>query len=258
MNVRSKNNIMRVHSKGSRVQRNRTKHGVQKKRVFHGNRFTNLDQIDTANTSASARKLSTPEEFDVPISDNLRYVILSFFHVFSVLATFVKCSKCDGQVQFSRTCQKGLGFQLVVTCPCSTRTIDSCKRVGSNYEINNKIVFVMRLIGVGINGLNLFCAFMDFTKNFSKYTYYNSTQNIKIASKKVYELVIDKTAKEEKKLTAEKGLDDSKLFVSGDGTWAKKGFSSLIGVATLIGKFSGKVLDAFVSSKRCHQCEAMK
>lgn len=216
-------------------------------------------ETDTAHTSASARKLLDPEEeFDVPINENLKYVILSFIHVFSVLATFVKCSECSGKMQFSRSCQKGLGFQIVVTCPCSTRKINSCKRVGSNYEVNHKIVFVMRLIGVGINGLSLFCAFMDLSQNFSKYTYYNSIQNIKFASKKVYELVIYKAAKEEKILTAEKGLDDSKLFVSRDGTWAKRGFSSLIGVATIIGKFSGKVLDAFISSKRCHQCESMK
>lgn len=185
-------------------------------------------------------------------------MIISFFEFFTTLATFVKCAQCSGNVKFTKTCEKGLGFSLLVTCACSKRTINSCKRVGTNFEINNKIVFVMRLIGVGINGLNLFCALMDMSTNFSKYTYYNCIQNIKIATEKVYEIVIEKAGKEEKAHTASKGADPTKLFVSGDGTWCKRGFSSLIGITTVIGKFSGKVLDCFVASKRCQICETMK
>lgn len=47
----------------------------------------------------------------------------------------------------------------------------------------------------------------------------------------------------------------SDLNVSGYGTWKKRGFSSLYGVTSLIGYYTGKVLDLFVKSGYCKKCE---
>jgi len=49
--------------------------------------------------------------------------------------------------------------------------------------------------------------------------------------------------------------DTDELTVSGDGTSKKRGFSSLFGVASLIGHYSGKVLDICVKSLYCHLCK---
>lgn len=43
--------------------------------------------------------------------------------------------------------------------------------------------------------------------------------------------------------------------VSGDGSWAKRGFTSLLGIVSLIGKYSNKVIDVIVKSKVCKACE---
>lgn len=48
------------------------------------------------------------------------------------------------------------------------------------------------------------------------------------------------------------------LTVSGDGTWRKRGYSSLQGVTTLIGHYTGKVLDLLVKCAYCKQCEYWK
>ena len=53
----------------------------------------------------------------------------------------------------------------------------------------------------------------------------------------------------------EKTEDTDELTVSGDGTWKKRGFSSLFGVTSLIGHFTGKVLDIFAKSSYCHECK---
>ncbi|XP_071575168.1 uncharacterized protein [Temnothorax nylanderi] len=45
------------------------------------------------------------------------------------------------------------------------------------------------------------------------------------------------------------------MTVSGDGSWRKRGFDSLYGVTTIIGHYTGKVLDLFISSKNCKACE---
>lgn len=54
------------------------------------------------------------------------------------------------------------------------------------------------------------------------------------------------------------GDNQRNITVSGDGTWRKRGFSSLFGVATLIGKATGKVVDAVVKSSYCQMCTLWK
>lgn len=46
--------------------------------------------------------------------------------------------------------------------------------------------------------------------------------------------------------------------VAGDGSWKKRGFSSLYGVTTLIGYYSGKIIDLVVKGAYCQSCTAWK
>ena len=46
-------------------------------------------------------------------------------------------------------------------------------------------------------------------------------------------------------------------IVSGDGTWHKRGFS-LFGVTSLIGHFTGKIIDVLVKSSYYKTCEPWK
>lgn len=169
----------------------------------------------------------------------------------------LKCKTCDKEVKFSKTAVRGVGFKINIQCECGDRTINSCDFIDKGYEINRRLVFVMRLLGVGINGLDLFCSLMDMTSNFSVTTYYRLLENVKIASKTVSDICIKKAGVEEKQMTKNHNLPEDELAISGDGTWSKRGFSSLIGVSTIIGKYSGKILDYFVSSKTCKPCEIM-
>lgn len=63
-----------------------------------------------------------------------------------------------------------------------------------------------------------------------------------------------KAAQEETEKCIESGQTNG-ITVSGDGSWRKRGFSSLFGLVTLIGWFTGKVLDIVVKSKYCKSCE---
>ncbi|GFV25434.1 uncharacterized protein TNCV_1147041 [Trichonephila clavipes] len=51
---------------------------------------------------------------------------------------------------------------------------------------------------------------------------------------------------------------DNLLTVSGDGTWKTRGHSSLIGVCTVIGTETDKVLDREVLSSFCKGCDSYK
>lgn len=224
-----------------------------KKRKFTGNRHTH--EQDRSQTSASARKLSKNNpEFEVNVDSVLQYHIVNF-DMFLTLQNILICKTCKSDIKFLKRAEKGLGFQLVVQCKCETETrIPNSPQINSAYEINRRLIFAMRLLGVGFQGVSNFCGFMDIAAGFSTRTYYDIIQNIYIAAKSVVELVFQKAVEEEKLKNEEAGNVKNRLTVSGDGSWPRRGFSSLVGLATLIGKYTGKVLDVDVKSSVCQGC----
>ena len=88
--------------------------------------------------------------------------------------------------------------------------------------------------------------------------YYACLENVHSASSAVYNLIVSGAVEEEKKKNKEAGNLSVRLTVSGDGTWKKRGFSSLFGVSTLTGKYSKKVLDTVVKSSFCQGCNLWK
>lgn len=56
----------------------------------------------------------------------------------------------------------------------------------------------MRLLGVGLQGLNLFCSIMDISKGLSKNTYERVIQHIHEATKTVYDAMCLRVVKQEK------------------------------------------------------------
>ncbi|XP_025261971.1 uncharacterized protein LOC105256709 [Camponotus floridanus] len=116
----------------------------------------------------------------------------------------------------------------------------------------------MRILGLGLAGCEKFCGLMDLSSSFlSRPTYNDYMKKMCSTVREVANRFFLSATKEEKAATAkEKKTEDAdELTVSGDGTWKKRGFSSLFGVTSLIGYFTGKVLDIFVKSSYCHECK---
>ncbi|KOC70147.1 hypothetical protein WH47_08408, partial [Habropoda laboriosa] len=137
---------------------------------------------------------------------------------------------------------------------CGPVLINSCPPIGGKaYDVNRRLVFAFRLLGIGLAGVEKFCGNMDLPKpNF--HSFYDKVVNdIHIATKTICELFMKTSVEESKKL--EKAEE---LTVSGDGTWMKRGYSSLLGVSTLISFYSGKVLDLIVKCSYCKTCEFWK
>ncbi|EZA51520.1 hypothetical protein X777_09817 [Ooceraea biroi] len=155
-------------------------------------------------------------------------------------------------------CLLGLGFTIVVTCrECDNVFINSCPLINNSYEVNRRIVLAMRLLGIGLNGIIKFCAFMDLPRPVFQTCYDRIIQNIFVVTETVRAKCIKKVAEEEKKLSIEKGQTNG-ITVSDDGSWRERGFSSLYGLVTLIGWYTGKVVDVLVKSKYCKVCEYWK
>ena len=116
----------------------------------------------------------------------------------------------------------------------------------------------MRLIGVGLSGINKFCGLMELGKGIHITAYYDILNHITTAVNSVFDVVTRKAVTEEQEKQRRKGLPKDVLTVSGDGSWAKRGFSSLIGIVSLILKFTGKIVDVTTRSSVCKACDKWK
>ena len=240
--------------KGSRKSPNIWKKRT-KRRAAPVNRFD--AEKAQLNISASAKKLKSTKDSSVPEDPSIGYKILNFYTVFSSLSECVKCKTCGGDVKFLTESTRGLGFKIVVSCSsCTPTSIPSCPYVKTAYEINQRFCFAMRLLGVGFRGAAKFCGFMDLPAPVQQTTYDIIVKNIHTAASSVCEEVLKEAIKEEREEIRkyDPSSNDEELTVSGDGTWRKRGFSSLFGIAALIGHFTGKVVDFIVKSSVCSAC----
>lgn len=214
----------------------------------------NKDEVNTK--SASSKKIRLDTSGSVPEDVHQHYRIIDFFLVFSKLSNSVKCTQCDGLVQFKSCKKEGLGFQIQVKCAnCASRYIPSSEKTGHRYDINTRFAFVMRTLGSGLAGCNKFCGLMDISSHFlTKACYLDIMKSICYSVKTTAEKFLLSAANEEKQKTNSNSKSDT-LTVSGDGTWQKQGFSSLFGVTSLIGYWTGKVIDIFVSDLHCQLCK---
>ncbi|XP_053945027.1 uncharacterized protein LOC128854730 isoform X6 [Anastrepha ludens] len=249
---------MDIRSKGSRKD-HRTgffRKDRSKKKMPPKNRYS-AEKISNENISSSAKKLKTDRETSAPEDPNIGYRILNFLTVFAALLECVKCKKCNSDVRFSIESTRGLGFKIVVSClSCKPTFIPSCPYINTAYEINTRFFFVLRLLGIGLRGAMKFCGLMDLPPPLQQSTYDMIINNIHSAASNIAQLVLKQAVKEEQQeiKKEDSSADLRKLFVSGDGTWRKRGFTSLYGVAVLIGQFTGKVVDFLVKSSYCAEC----
>ena len=121
--------------------------------------------------------------------------------------------------------------------------IPNCPYIKNAYEINRRIILAMRLLGVGLQGIRKFCAFMELPRPVYQSVYDRIIENISNATKIVSEGSLSNAAKGEKRFSVENG-EKNGITMSGDGSWRKRGFSSLYGFVSLIGWHIGKIIDA--------------
>lgn len=203
--------------------------------------------------SISRKKLALAKSH-ISVNSGIRYRIIEFGTVFHVLSQFSICIECKEKLKFQDASHRGFGFKILVSCKCAGREISSSPHVGNAFEVNRRIVFVMRLLGIGLSGLNLFSGIMDFGPGLSNTGYEGVFSHIHSAASRIFEQSAKSAVQQEQEETVKKGGKRDELAVSGDGSWKRRGFSSLYGVATLIGSISGKVIDLVIKSSFCKSC----
>ncbi|KYN09385.1 hypothetical protein ALC57_18490, partial [Trachymyrmex cornetzi] len=218
------------------------------------NRHAMEGESESICTAAKKLKLSK-EDHGIEVNESFGYHLINFVAVFSALSEILVCKQCGKNVTFTQASKRGLGLKLVISCEgCEKVYINSCPLINNAYEVNRRIIFAMRLLGIGLNGIIKFCAFMDLPRSIYQSCYDSIVNNILIATEAIRTKCITKAGEDEKIISIEKEQMNG-ITVSGDGSWRKREFSSLYGLVTLIGWSTGKVVDILVKSKYCKACE---
>lgn len=142
------------------------------------------------------------------------------------------------------------------------QTSHNLTKKGKSFDVNWRADYHLLESESGYEGLSSFCAIMNMPC-LSRAAYYKqvdtilealeceATEELKSAGQRLQELIM-----EENDISDCTAIIDA--AVSFDGTWAKRGFTSLRGVVFVISIDTGEALDYHVMSKSCHKCSLKK
>jgi len=179
-----------------------------RRRRYSGNQFTDIQNAEEeevpsdAGASASAKKLKASVS-DIVVNLSFCYRIIEFVSVFSAISDIAVCRRCKQKLSFGQSGERGLGFKIAVKCMCGTTLIGSGPFIHNSFEINRRVVFVMRLLGVVREGINILCGIMDLGQGLSKKSYEGIVQHIYESTKKVFDFCRKSAVQDEIKLNEE-------------------------------------------------------
>lgn len=241
------------------------------RRAFRGNQFSKCSasvnsskpRPDTvsprpnSSSSASSRKLTNSklpnitdyEDSDVNIVVNLQLVS-------NLLKSNTKCKYCDKsdcvELQLDDTFRNGLESKIIILCTAceASKTTMTSKIIRNLYEVNVRFAYALRSIGKGVRAAKTFCAVMNLpppTYTFQPYYKRLLTGAIEVCNASLFHAA-------QGAITANNGNKD--IAVAVDGTWQKRGHTSLNGVITATSFDTGKVLDFECLTKYCACCSS--
>ncbi|GFV18929.1 uncharacterized protein TNCV_4758141 [Trichonephila clavipes] len=145
--------------------------------------------------------------------------------------------------------KSGLAITFVLKCfACPYRVEFSSSNFHEGTQIatiNTRFVYAMCSIGKGAEAGRMFCGVMNLPQPHTRFSPYG--KRILNAAKLVYEDSIQNAAKEA--IFEKEG--NKNIAVAVDGTWQKRGYTSLNGVVTVTSIDTGKVIDVDILSKYC-------
>lgn len=201
-----------------------------------------------------------------------KYVLVDANKLVHFLEGF-SCLRCVSTLQVSQMPSKGYANFFIVQCKdCDfNKTFDTSDRVSlsedgstrSSYDVNRRMVQRFPTIGKGHRGMESFSmswnmkpmnrnAYRCHINNMYKRYVKTATESLEKARKEVCKAytIINNTPLDEP--------GPINIFVSYDGSWQKRGFTSKNGVGCCIDVVTGLVIDYEVLSKYCKSCDAIK
>ena len=214
--------------------------------------------MNTPNETASSSKIqhistNTPKQSDPKIT-GYRFVDVE---ILSDMITFLCCPNCKSSglmlhENFSK--KKGFASLLLIKCECGFEKefYSSQPASAKTHDINRRIIYTMRSIGQGYSSIQKFTALMNMPQPMTQKNY---DRSVKVISEVVQDVAEETMADAATELKENQGTNNPDVSVSCDGTWQRRGFSSLNGSFTAISVDSGKILDTEIMSRYCKSCK---
>ena len=173
----------------------------------------------------------------------------------------LRCPHCHTESStlalLESTERQGLASQLMIRCAeCDyMSTFYTSSKSSHCYEINRRAVTGIHCIGRGHTDLERLCGLLNMPHPMAINTYMKHSS---VLHKNGIELANQVMLSADKELRQAHLSDPGAAVdvdVSCDGTWQKRGHSSLYGVVLVIAAETGKVLDYEVKSRICISCQ---
>ena len=177
----------------------------------------------------------------------------TFGNVFSCLACPECFQLCISLEEINRKIYGGASF-LKLSCGNCTweHVFYTSKKAGRAFEVNRRFVYAMRAVGKGRSAAVKFCGLMNLPMPLHGNSYKSQEIALNAAAKKVANETMAEAASEIHSIAGQNDVVET--GISADGTWQKRGYSSLHGVSTVISMDTGKVLDTEVLTQYCKSC----
>ena len=251
--------------------------GYTKKRKYRGNQYSTESKrskkektsVSTKGLgkecSASARKIPAGlttassegiKECKESIISGFRFVDMRILSSVMECMPCKECFVCDLILQEQAMKRKGCASNLrLLCCSCGwSMEFFTSAQIGRFFEVNRRFVYASRSVGCGRAAGKRFCGLMNMPPPPRPTPYARHNKEILRAVKKISLETMRDTAREihDIKPGSDEGI--ARYGVSVDGTWQRRGFSSLNGCVSAISMDTGKVVDVEPLSKVCIKC----
>ncbi|GFX66216.1 uncharacterized protein TNCV_341911 [Trichonephila clavipes] len=207
--------------------------------------------------SASRRKIKIPDLLKEQDSQNIN-IIVELGLLSSLMKNLLCCKYCCSsekiELREDLKSRRGLAVSLEIICHnCGESTSTMSSKISNKcYDVNLRLTYGMRAIGKGGAAARIFCGLMNLPPPPAKFERHNSlflnvlkTISEDSMNAAVHEAVIAND-------------NNSNIAVAVDGTWHKRGYSSLNGVVCATSVENGKVIDFEALTKYCSSCKEAK
>ncbi|GFU31892.1 uncharacterized protein NPIL_694341 [Nephila pilipes] len=214
--------------------------------------------LDAKNNNASTSKKKI-ESAAITVSDadfddrSIVNIIIQMNIISPLLKNIAKCKFCNQLdslvISEDSGSRRGLCANLVLQCIyCGQATSAMSSDMTNGFDdINIRLAYGMRCIGKGNSAAKTFCAVMNLPPPPAKFERYNDIllrSLIKVSRESMKNAVEDTVKNNNRDITA-----------AFDGSWQKRGHTSLNGVVSATCLETGKVLDFKCLSKYCFKCK---
>lgn len=185
----------------------------------------------------------------------------------------IPCVMCGNKtLLFDVSNIQGYACRLTMKCSmcgCENSSAMSSSRVTSDisqrapFDVNRRVVQSFSSLGKGRSAMEQFSGILNMN-TLSRYSYNEHVKAIHSAGNSAIESSLEKireeVKKENRKLSEDEhsGGDVVDIGVSFDGSWMKRGHTSLYGIGCVIDLLTGYVIDFEVISKYCQACTTAK